>query len=98
MLSRRVGQALPAIALLAIVLAAWQTAVSLFDIREYLLPSPRQVLAALASNEISWAAHAWITTAEIVGAFVVAGAAGVLLGIIIAWSTTLGRALMPFLV
>ena len=97
-LSRRVGEAVPAVALFAIVLAAWQAAVSLFDIREYLLPSPRQVLAAMGSNEISWAGHAWITTVEIVGAFLVAGAAGVLLGIVIAWSTTLGRALMPFLV
>jgi NitT/TauT family transport system permease protein len=98
MLSRRGGEVLPAVALFAVVLAAWQAAVSLFDIREYLLPSPRQVLAAMVTSEISWGAHAWITTVEIVGAFLVAGVAGVLLGTVVAWSTTLGRALMPFLV
>ena len=97
-LSRRLSEILPAAALFAIVLGARQAAVSLLDIREYLLPSPRQVLAAMFTSEISWGEHAWITTVEIVGAFLVAGVAGVLLGTVVAWSTKLGRALMPFLV
>jgi NitT/TauT family transport system permease protein len=42
--------------------------------------------------------HGWITAVEIVGAFVIAGVAGVVLGMAIAWSPGMSRALTPFLV
>jgi len=88
----------PSIALFLALLAVWQMAVSVFALREYILPAPVTVLKALSGNEIPWAAHLWITTLEIVGAFVLAGAVGVMLGIAIAWSPVLARALVPFLV
>jgi NitT/TauT family transport system permease protein len=88
----------PAIVLFVALLGAWQLAVSVFDVREYILPSPLVVLRALGGSEIPWADHLWITTLEIVGAFVVAGVAGVALGIAIAWSPVLANALVPFLV
>jgi NitT/TauT family transport system permease protein len=50
------------------------------------------------ASDIPWATHVWITTLEIVGAFVLAGGVGVLLGLAIAWSPVLATALMPFLV
>jgi len=56
------------------------------------------VLRALGGSEIPWAGHLWITTLEIVGAFVLAGVVGVALGIVIAWSPVLAKALVPFLV
>ena len=55
-------------------------------IREYLLPSPLSVWNSLWHGEVSWAQHLWVTTWEIVGAFVMAGAVGVALGVAIAWS------------
>ena len=88
----------PAIVLFVALLGAWQLAVSVFDVREYILPSPLVVLRALGGGEIPWAGHLWITTLEIVGAFLVAGASGVALGIAIAWSPVLANALVPFLV
>ena len=47
---------------------------------------------------IPWYAHIGITTLEILGGFAVAGAVGVLLGIAVAWSPVIARALVPFLV
>jgi NitT/TauT family transport system permease protein len=88
----------PAIVLFAALLVAWQLSVSVFEIREYILPSPLVVLRALSGGEIPWAGHLWITTLEIVGAFVVAGAVGVALGLAIAWSPVLATSLVPFLV
>ena len=88
----------PAIVLFAALLVAWQLSVSVFGIREYILPSPLVVLRALSGGEIPWAGHLWITTLEIVGAFVVAGAVGVALGLAIAWSPVLATSLVPFLV
>jgi NitT/TauT family transport system permease protein len=87
-----------AIVLFVTLLGAWQLAVSAFEMREYILPSPLAVLRALGGSEIPWAGHLWITTLEIVGAFVLAGVVGVVLGIAIAWSPVLAKALVPFLV
>jgi len=96
--ARRAVDSLPALALFAVFLALWQLAVSFLGVREYLLPSPGAVLRAMFSDEIPWARHAWVTALEIAGAFLIAGLAGVVLGIAIAWSPTMSRALTPFLV
>jgi NitT/TauT family transport system permease protein len=95
---RWLSRNVPAIVLFVALLVAWQLAVTVFGVREYLLPSPLVVLRALGGSEIPWIGHLWITTLEIVGAFVLAGAAGVALGIAIAWSPLLAKALVPFLV
>jgi NitT/TauT family transport system permease protein len=89
---------LPSAVLFLGVLALWQAAVSGLGLREYLLPAPLAVVRALGSGEIPWARHVWVTTLEIAGAFVVAGGVGIALGVAIAWSPLLSRALVPFLV
>ena len=94
----RVRAAAPTLVLFAALLAAWQVAGPLLGIRPYLLPSPASVLRAAFDFTIPWHSHIVITTLEIVGGFAVAGAAGVLLGIAVAWSPTIARALVPFLV
>ena len=95
---RWLADQLPALAIFAAFIVLWQLAVSFLDVREYLLPSPGSVLQAMFGDEIPWGRHIWVTGVEIVGAFVVAGVAGVVLGMAIAWSETLARALTPFLV
>jgi len=90
---------LPAAAVFAAFIVVWQLAVVLLEIREYLLPAPAAVLHAMGSGaDIPWASHLWVTTVEVIGAFVLAAASGIVLGMAIAWSPTAARALMPFLV
>ncbi|MBP7063811.1 ABC transporter permease [Ferrovibrio sp.] len=89
---------LPALSLFAVLLILWQFAVTFGGIREYLLPSPAAVYAALVGDQIPWSRHIWVTALEIFGAFFIAAAAGIILGTMIAWSTLISRALMPFLV
>src|SRR5215470_8462971 len=89
---------LPSIVLFLGVLALWQLVSTSLRIREYILPSPAVVARALIWGEIPWAAHTGTTALEIVGAFLLAGAAGVALGVAIAWSPLLANALVPFLV
>lgn len=95
---RALGQRWPAIAVFAGFIVLWQLAVSFLGMREYLLPSPMAVLRAMFGGEIQWAGHIWITCVEIFGAFLLAGIAGVLLGVAIAWSSAWASALTPFLV
>src|SRR5713101_6941354 len=97
-LRRWLARHLPSIIVFVGVLALWQLASTSLGIREYILPSPAVVARALTLGEIPWAAHAGTTALEIVGAFLLAGAAGVALGVAIAWSPILANALMPFLV
>ena len=95
---RALARHLPSLGLFAVLLLAWQLAGPVFGIREYLLPGPLSVARAALSRTIPWPSHLTITTLEIVGGFAVAGAAGVLLGVAVAWSPVAARALMPFLV
>jgi NitT/TauT family transport system permease protein len=88
----------PTIVLFLVLLATWQAAASFSGIREYLLPSPISVWNALWTGEISWSQHLWVTTWEIIGAFLMAAGVGVALGVAIAWSPLLANALVPFLV
>jgi len=95
---RALARHLPSLGLFAVLLLAWQLAGPVFGIREYLLPGPLSVARAMLSRTIPWPSHLTITTLEIVGGFAVAGAAGVVLGVAVAWSPVAARALMPFLV
>ncbi|MBI3516990.1 MAG: ABC transporter permease [Proteobacteria bacterium] len=97
-LTRAFGRYGPSLVLFGLLLVAWQLAVSVLGIREYLLPSPWSVVEALTGGDIAWTRHIWITSVEIFGAFVLATVVGVLLGTAIAWSDIMSRALMPFLV
>jgi len=76
----------------------WQLVPPVLKIREYLLPAPAAVVRAALSFSIPWHTHLWVTAIEILGGFALAGAAGVALGVAIAWSPTIARALVPFLV
>jgi NitT/TauT family transport system permease protein len=95
---RALQRYLPAAALFVALIVAWQLAVSVFRLREYLLPAPLTVALAMMGGEIPWHRHLAITSIEIVGAFLVAGVAGVALGVTVAWSPLAARALVPFLV
>jgi NitT/TauT family transport system permease protein len=95
---RALARHLPSLGLFAVLLLAWQLAGPVFGIREYLLPGPVSVARAMLSRTIPWPSHLTITTLEIVGGFAVAGAAGVVLGVAVAWSPVAARALIPFLV
>lgn len=97
-LQKTLAHYLPAIGIFVAFIALWQAAVSFFDIREYLLPGPWAVLQAMVGSDIPWWSHTWVTALEILGAFVLAGVTGVVLGMAIAWSPGLARALTPFLV
>jgi NitT/TauT family transport system permease protein len=88
----------PTVALFVSLIAIWQLAVTLGGIREYLLPAPLSVWKALWDPDIAWAQHLWATSWEIIGAFLIAGIVGVALGVAIAWSPLMAKALVPFLV
>jgi len=81
-----------------VLLLVWQMVVTVFGVREFILPSPAAVWDALTNGEIPWGRHMLVTSLEVLGGFMLAACVGVLLGTAIAWSDVVSRALMPFLV
>lgn len=98
MIKRKFLEWLPASLMFLGLLVLWQMAVSGLGLREYILPSPAAVAHALFSSEINWTGHIIVTGTAILGAFLIAAVGGIALGTLTAWSTVMGRALMPFLV
>ena len=94
----RLRAIVPSLTLFLLLLSAWQVAGPVFGIRAYLLPPPSSVVRAALDFSIPWYSHIAITTLEIIGGFALAGAVGVLLGVAVAWSPVIARALVPFLV
>lgn len=90
------GLYLPPILPFAIFLAAWW-GVSLLGIPKYILPSPGQVLQELINPKWRWFPQILTTTQEVMGGFILAVLVGVLLGLVVSWSDTLSRTLMPII-
>ena len=101
-LDRRLGGALvrwlPAAAVVAALLGAWEAYVRLFDVQRWLLPAPSVVATTIAeSRGLLWR-HSLVTLEEIVVGFALALAGGILLASAIAFSRTLERAVYPFVI
>jgi NitT/TauT family transport system permease protein len=71
---------------------------SLFDIPEYILPSPAGVFHELVDLRWQWFSQILTTFEEVVGGFLIAIVVGILMGLVVAWNDSLRRTLMPFLV
>lgn len=87
----------PAAAILCSI-AIWQVSIWTLAIPTYLLPPPLGVAERIASDLKFLAYHSWITTLETVGGFFLSILIGIPLGIVLVWSRTLERAIMPLLV
>jgi NitT/TauT family transport system permease protein len=97
-LRRRVLDWIPAIAVFAIGIAAWQGLVAAFDVQEFLLPRP-SVIATTFWDERAPLWHAGIYTfKEALGGFVLGSSLGILSALIFAAFRPLGTAFMPFAV
>ncbi len=79
-------------------IAAWQIAIWAFSVPAYLLPPPAGVARRLYEDFGFLTYHSWITTLETLGGFFLSIVIGIPLGIILVWSRTLERAIMPLLV
>jgi NitT/TauT family transport system permease protein len=97
-LQRRVLDWVPAIAVFAIGIVAWQALVVTFDVQEFLLPRP-SVIATTFWDERAPLWHAGIYTfKEALGGFALGSSLGILSALVFAAFRPLGTAFMPFAV
>ena len=95
------GRALRAPLTLIGFILAWQLVVSVFQIKEYIVPSPLTTFAHLLdpriAGEYHWLRHLTATLAEILLSFLATAAAGILVAILVTWSVLLNRLITPII-
>jgi NitT/TauT family transport system permease protein len=83
------------------LLTLWQLLVMLFEVKEYILPSPLSVLARIFVPEMAgkynWLKHIQATFIEIFFGFAITSILGVFLAILISWSRALKGIITPLL-
>ncbi len=89
---------LPSIAVILGLLVLWQVIVTVFGIKEYILPSPVAALRALGRSNYQWTSNFLATLYSVLGAFTLSAVLGVMLAIVIVWNDLLLRTVMPVLI
>ena len=83
---------------MACLLGAWQLAVRLFDIKEYVLPAPTAIASKAVSDAHILLPNLRQTIVEMLLGFGLAAAVGIGLGILIASSTVARRSVFPLVI
>lgn len=89
---------LPPLALLAVILAAWEAAVRAFGIPFYILPAPTRIAGELVTDHALLFAEAAVTLGEVLLGFAIAFVVGVVLALLIFSSRTVERAVYPLVI
>ena len=89
-------QTLPVMPFIICLLLWW--ALSLFNIPEFIMPSPGKVWVELLNPKWRWFSQTWATFQEVMGGFASAVIIGTFLGLLVTWNETMRRMLMPILV
>ena len=80
------------------VLIVWQLAVQLLHVPVFILPSPLQTLATLASPTYAWGVNTAVSALEILGGYALGVVVGVALAALFCWSKLLTLVLLPLFV
>ena len=89
---------LPAAAIVAAILGAWEGYVRLFDVQRWLLPAPSVIVKTIGEDAGLLWGHTVVTVEEIAVGFALALVSGVALATAIGLSRTVERALYPFVI
>ncbi len=81
-----------------VVLCLWHFLVSLFRFPAYILPSPAAIPSEVLKNAHLLLGHSWVTVYETVAGLGLSVALAVPLSILIVWSKTIEKAIMPLIV
>lgn len=88
----------PLALLVLLLLGTWQVGVEVFDVPEYMVPTPAAVVETGVERWSSLLEHSWVTLKEVLLGFGLSVIVGVPLAIVIVFSKFLERMLYPLLV
>jgi NitT/TauT family transport system permease protein len=87
-----------ALAIFALLFVAWEVAVHVFAVKEYLLPPPSRVWTEFWKRHEIVAGAAWVTTQEILAGYALAVVVSVPLALAVAYSRFMEQAVYPVIV
>lgn len=76
----------------------WELLVRAFEVQQFILPPPTQILATLGGEQYSWFSNSQVTAAEIFGGYALAVVLGVICALIFTWSRLAFVLFFPLLV
>jgi NitT/TauT family transport system permease protein len=89
---------LTAAAVLAVLLAAWEAAVRIFQVKQVILPAPSAIWAEFAASPGWYLTHGWYTLLVTLGGFGLAVVIGVLLAVLIVESRLLEKTVYALII
>jgi NitT/TauT family transport system permease protein len=92
----RAREWIPAAVVLVAGLVIWEGAIAAFDVQQFLLPKPTDIVRALYDNWSSLSSAGWYTFKEALGGFVAGSLVGIAFAVFVARFRAVGSALMPF--
>src|SRR5207245_1695721 len=94
----RMRRAWPPLALLALVVVAWQAVVRLFDVPDYVFPAPTAVASSFDHDFALLSRARWVTVREVLLGYLLAVAVALAVAVLVHFSQALRRAVLPILV
>lgn len=89
---------MPALVLFVGIVVVWEAVARIFRLPEFVLPAPSAIVNVLIIRQRELGYAAWVTAQEIVWGFLLSGAIGAAVALVIARFATFGRALYPLVV
>ena len=94
---RLVDRLAPSVAILAVILAAWEVLVLAFDVPPWLLPAPSDIAVRFVkSSNIFY--HTGLTVVEALAGFAISAVVGITLSALIVHSRFLERGVFPYII
>jgi len=98
----RIKKTLSPVLYFVVFIALWQLVVVLFNIKEFVLPSPILVFKHLFDSEIAvkyhWWRHIGATLMEVTVSFMFTAVLGILIAILITWSKLFNQLISPIII
>lgn len=88
----------PAVTIVVVALGLWELLIRVLDVPRFLWPAPSLIVATLRDDAGPLADHSWTTLREVLLGFLIALAAGLLIGVALHLSETLRRGMLPILI
>jgi NitT/TauT family transport system permease protein len=92
---RRGREWAPALVVFAAGIVLWWGAIRIFDIQQFLLPTPRQIITSFWNERHTLWPAGWYTFKEALGGFVIGSGLGVVAATIVGRFKNVGTAFMP---
>lgn len=93
---KRTHGALPAVLVFIGGIIAWEVAIDIFNIPEFLIPRPSETFLQLINTNINWPYHFWVTAYETLAGFAAAAVFGITAAYMIVHYRWLNQLFYPY--